>query len=113
MSYESLTKYYGKSVVYDDLMKNSWVTRSHFYMNFYLYSYAICISAACSITAKILEGNKETLNRYLEFLKAGSDKWPTEVYDILGISLEDEKVYCDAINYFDSLVEQFERIVNE
>ena len=94
-------------------MRNGWVTRSHYYMNFYLYSYAICISVACSIASKILEGDEETLKRYLDFLKTGSDKWPMEAYEVLGVSLDDEKVYCDAIHYFDSLVEQFDAIYNE
>ncbi|MBP5679252.1 MAG: oligoendopeptidase F family protein [Bacilli bacterium] len=113
ISMESFEKYYGDSVVCDDLLKNSWVTRSHYYMNFYLYSYAICISVACSIASKILKGDSDTLHHYLDFLKVGSDKWPMEVYSILGVNLEDEHVYCDAIAYFDSLVEEFEKIVNE
>ena len=113
LSYDSLSKYYGKSVKYDDKIRNSWVTRSHYYMNFYLYSYAICISVACSIASKVLEGNKEVLNNYIEFLKAGSDKWPHEAFKILGIDLEDKKVYIDAIKYFDSLIEQANIIANE
>ena len=113
LSYDSLTKYYGDSVEYDDLIKNGWVTRSHYYMNFYLYSYAICISVACSIASKILEGDQDTLERYLTFLKIGNDKWPIEAYQVLGVDLEEETVYSDAIQYFDSLVEQFEKIYNE
>ena len=113
LSYNSLSKYYGNVVEKDDLMKNSWVTRSHFYMNYYLYSYAVCISVACSIAAKILEGDQTTLDHYIDFLKTGSDKWPNETYERLGISLEEEKVYCDAIKYFDSLIDQFEKIYNE
>ena len=113
LSYNSLSKYYGNSVVYDDKIRNSWVTRSHYYMNFYLYSYAICVSVACAVASKILEGDKEMLDQYIKFLKTGSDKWPSEAYQVLGINLEDENVYCDAIKYFDSLVEEFERIYNE
>ena len=113
LSYKSLAKYYGDKVELDDYLKNSWITRSHYYMNFYLYSYAICISVACSVASKILEGDTDTLNKYIEFLKTGSDKLPTEAYNILGINLEDEKVYCDAIKYFDSLVDLFEKIYNE
>ena len=109
----SLKKYYGNSVDYDEKIKNSWITRSHYYMNFYLYSYSICISVACSIASKILEGDQDTLNHYLEFLKTGSDKWPVEAYQILGVNLEDEQVYVDAIKYFDSLVEQFDAIYKE
>ncbi len=113
LSYNSLKEYYGNSVKYDDMIKTGWVTRSHYYMNFYLYSYAICVSVACSVASKILEGDKETLDNYIKFLKTGSDKWPVEAYEILGINLEDEKVYNDAIKYFDSLIDEAFNIVNE
>ena len=113
LSIESLKKYYGKSVEIDDYLKNGWITRSHYYMNFYLYSYAICISVASSVASKILEGDKTTLDNYSKFLKTGSDKWPMEAYKVLGIDLEDKKVYQDAIKYFDSLVNEFDKIYNE
>ena len=113
MTYDSLSKYYGKSVKYDDKIQNSWVTRSHYYMNFYLYSYAICISVACSIASKILNGDEETLNNYISFLKVGSDKWPLEAFRILGVDLENKDVYMEAIHYFDSLIEKAYQISNE
>lgn len=107
---KSLKKYYGKEVKLDKYSKNSWITRSHYYMHFYLYSYAICISVASFVASEILKGNKEVLNNYLEFLKVGSDKWPTEAFEILGVDLNSPQVYESAIDYFDSLVEKFENI---
>ncbi len=113
LCYDSLTKYYGNSVSYDRDIQNSWITRSHYFMNFYLYSYAVCISVASMVASRVLEGDQEFLNRYLEFLKVGSDKRPKEAYQILGVDLEDEKVYEEAIHYFDSLLDQFEKIYME
>ncbi len=113
ITYDYFSKYYGNSVKYDDKIHNNWVTRSHYYMNFYLYSYAICISVACGIAYRILEGDKKVLDNYIEFLKVGSDKWPAEAYKVLGINLEDESVYVDAIKYFDSLIEQAYKISDE
>lgn len=113
LCYDSLTKYYGNSVSYDRDIQNSWITRSHYFMNFYLYSYAVCISVASMVASRVLEGDQEFLNRYLEFLKVGSDKRPKEAYQILGVDLEDEKVYEEAICYFDSLLDQFEKIYME
>lgn len=107
---KSLKKYYGKEVKLDKYSKNSWITRSHYYMHFYLYSYAICISVASFVASEILKGNKEVLNNYLEFLKVGSDKWPTEAFEILGVDLNSPQVYESAIDYFDSLVSKFENI---
>ncbi len=106
----SVKKYYGPAVKIDKYAKNKWITRSHYFMNFYLYSYAICISVATSVASKILSGDQDVLNRYIEFMKCGSDKWPSEAFAILGIDLEDKKVYEDAINYYDSLITKYYEI---
>ena len=109
----ALKRYYGKSVVTDKYIKNGWVTRSHYYMHFYLYSYAICISVASYVASKILAGDKDMLDKYIKFLKTGSDKWPNEAFSVLGINLEDEKVYLDAIKYFDSLLDKFNLLLDK
>ncbi len=106
----SLKKYYGSAVKVDKYAKNKWITRSHYYMHFYLYSYAICISVASAVASKILNGDKVMLNNYIEFLKSGSDKWPSEAFKILGVNLEDKSVYEEAIKYFDSLIDKFKEI---
>ena len=107
---KSLKKYYGTAVKLGKYSKNSWVTRSHYYMHFYLYSYAICISVASSVAYRILNGDKKMLDNYIEFMKCGSDKWPSEAFEVLGINLEDETVYEDAIKYFDSLINKYYEI---
>lgn len=107
---DSLKKYYGKSVVLDKYAHTSWITRSHYYMNFYLYSYAFCISIAMFVASNILSGNEEMLNKYRTFLSAGSNVWPIDAFKILGIDLCDKMVYEEAIKYFDSLIDEFERV---
>ena len=110
-THKLLKQYYGNTVELDDeYCKNGWIRRSHYYMNFYLYSYAICIAVAATVASKILSGDKEMLNNYLKFLKVGSDKWPKEAFEVLGINLEDKEVYENAIKYFDELLNKFESI---
>lgn len=112
-SKSSLKKYYGPAVKLDKYASNSWVTRSHYYMNFYLYSYAICISVATNVASKILDGDKEMLSNYYKFMKLGADKWPNEAFEVLGIDLESPDVYENAIKYFDSLIVKYREILNE
>ena len=111
--YKSKELYGGKHRELDEYTKNSWAVRSHYYMNFYLFSYSISIAVATSIANKIINGDKEVLNKYIEFLKAGSDKDITETFAILGINLEDKKVYEDAVKFFNSLLDKYEKIYNE
>ncbi len=112
-SKSSLKKYYGLAVKCDKYAANTWVLRSHYYMNFYMYSYAICVSVASNVASKIINGDKEMLQNYMKFLKAGSDKWPSEAFSILGIDLEDKSVYENAIKYFDSLIDEYDKIMKD
>ena len=109
-SKSSLKKLYGSAVKCDKYAANSWVTRSHYYMNFYLYSYAICVSVATNVAKKILEGDKNMLDNYIKFMKLGSDKWPMEAFEVLGVDLESPEVYQNAINYFEDLMDKYEKV---
>lgn len=110
ISEESLKYYYGDTVKLSPYDKGSWIFRSHYYSNFYLYNYAICVSVASYFASKITDGDKETLDKYLEFLKFGSDIYPLDAFKKLGISLEDENVYKNAILYFDKLISMLESL---
>lgn len=110
LTMDSLKKYYGNVVKLDDYSCNSWIRRSHYFMNYYLYSYSICISVASYVASEILSGNKDMLDRYMKFLSTGSDKWPTEAFAILGVDLTKKDVYQKAINYFDSLIDKFRKV---
>ena len=110
ISEESLKYYYGDTVKLSPYDKGSWIFRSHYYSNFYLYNYAICVSIASYFASKITDGDKETLDKYLEFLKFGSDIYPLDAFKKLGISLEDENVYKNAIFYFDKLISMLESL---
>lgn len=113
LTLDSLKRYYGNYVEIDSYAKNSWITRSHYYMDFYLYSYAICISVATSVASKILAGDKKVLEKYIQLLQAGNDIWPADAFKILGINLEDKKVYEEAIHYLNSLLDKYEKIYNQ
>ena len=113
MTRKGLKKYHGNTVKLDKYANNSWINRSHYYMHFYLYSYAICVSVALSVASKILKGDKDTLNKYYEFMKCGSDMWPKDVFMVLGVDLEDKKVYEEAISYFDTLIDRYYKIMHE
>ena len=110
ISEESLKYYYGDTVKLSPYAKGSWIFRSHYYSNFYLYNYAICVSVASYFASKITDGDKKTLDKYLEFLKFGSDIYPLDAFKKLGISLEDENVYKNAIFYFDKLISMLESL---
>lgn len=108
---DSLDLYYGDKVNRSEFNNLSWARRSHYYMNYYLYAYAICISVATNVAKQILDGNEEMLNKYLKLLKTGSDTWTKEAFEILDIDLEDPNVYKNAFEYFDSLIEEYRSLM--
>jgi len=108
---DSLDLYYGDKVNRNELNNLSWARRSHYYMDYYLYAYAICISVATNVAKKILDGDKEMLDKYLKLIKTGSDTWTKEAFEILDIDLEDPNVYKNAFDYFDSLIEEYRNLM--
>ncbi len=107
----SLKKYYGDIIKFDDWSGLSWIRRSHYYMNYYLFNYAFCIVVASNIALEISNGNEKMLDKYLKFLKTGSDVDIIDAFKIINIDLEDEKIYENAIKYFDEKVNQLEQLL--
>lgn len=111
LTLDSLKKYYGSEVELDCYSDISWCRRNHYYMNYYLYNYAFCISVATNVASKIIDGDKDMLSKYLKFLKTGSDHDVSDIFKIIDIDLEDERVYENAIKYFDTMVERLETLI--
>lgn len=107
---DSLKYYYGNKVKLTKYSQYSWIYRSHYYMNFYLYNYAVCISVASSLANDILNGNKKTLDKYMKYIKTGSNVKPLDAFKVLDIDLEKEDVYLNAIKYFDNLLDKLEEL---
>ena len=109
---DSLDKYYGNTISREEFDNLDWATRSHYYMNYYLYSYAICICVASYLAREIIRGNKNILDKYIKFLKVGGNVWASDAFKLLDVDLEDKKVYENAFAYFDELIEEFKKLSN-
>lgn len=110
--YNLRKKYYGNTVELLDETKYSWIRRTHYYRPFYLYQYAVGVSSACFTAKKILSGDKEFLNNYLKFLKAGGTKYPVDLLNMAGIDVMGEEVFNSAIDYFDELIDEFKKLTD-
>lgn len=107
MYYDLMCKYH-KGVVVDDEIKYEWSRIPHFYTPFYVYQYATGLSVALSIAKKISDGNKEMLDRYLEFLKSGSNDYPTNLVSKMGIDIK--CAVNDALDTFESLINEYKSL---
>lgn len=79
--------YFGEDIEVDKYISTEWARIPHFYMFYYVFQYATGFSSAVSLSEKILKGNKEDLEKYLNFLKAGKSKYPLEVLKEAGVDM--------------------------
>lgn len=103
-------KYFGKDMVIDEEIAYEWARIPHFYTPFYVYQYATGFSAAVAIATKIINGDKEVLHGYREFLKGGSSMHPIELLSLCKIDMSKPDVIQDALNVFGSLIEDLKKI---
>lgn len=111
--YEINKKYFGNNVVIDDEIRYEWERIPHFYYNFYVYKYATGLSAACYIVNRILSGEENAVNDYINFLKCGKSRSPLDSLLVAGVDLSDSKVIEEAIKMFDDTIEEFKKLYSE
>ena len=111
--YDINRKYFGNNVVIDDEIRYEWERIPHFYYNFYVYKYATGLSAACYIVNRILSGEENAVNDYINFLKCGKSRSPLDSLLVAGVDLSDSKVIEEAIKMFDDTIEEFKKLYSE
>ena len=109
----SISYYYGDILNKDEYSGLSWISRSHYYMNYYLYAYSLCISIASYVASEISNGNKEMIDKYIKFLSTGTDVDNVDIFKVLGIDITDKNVYVKAIEYFDNMIDRLEELLKE
>ncbi len=109
---ELMNKYSGGIVKEHKLQKYGWSRINHFYSSFYYYKYAFGISCATFVANKILNGDKDILDKYIKFLKLGDSVYPTDALKVLGIDMCNKEILIDTIKFFDSKISEFESIYN-
>lgn len=104
-------KYYGDAVVSDEEIGLEWARIPHFYYNYYVYQYATGYSAATALANNILEGGAGSVDRYLDFLKAGSSEYPIEVLKKAGVDMTSKQPILDALAVFEDKLNEMEKLL--
>ncbi|WP_257349137.1 oligoendopeptidase F [Pseudalkalibacillus decolorationis] len=113
MYYELNQKYFGDDIVIDEEIGLEWARIPHFYYNFYVYQYATGFSAAASLSKQLLDEGKPAVDRYLNFLKAGSSDYPIEVLKKAGVDMTSSKPIEEALTVFESVLGEMEQLLFE
>ncbi len=104
-----LSKYFGDDVTIHELDTLESLRIPHFYSSFYVYKYATGISAAVSLSKKVIEGG--SIEPYLSFLQSGCSKYPLELLQGAGVDLTTPQPIQDSLKLFESLVSQLEQSI--
>jgi len=103
---------YGGEVVADhDRSGIRWAQFPHTYMNFFVYQYATGISAAHALADRVLSGEPDAAEKYVEFLSAGSSAYPLEALKIAGVDMTEREPVEKAFGVLAEVVDRLEELV--
>jgi oligoendopeptidase F len=103
-----LEKYFGPDTVIDEVSDIEGLRIPHFYRAFYVYKYATGVSAAISLSRRVLEGGAKERDDYFAFLKSGGSRFPIESLRVAGVDMAGAEPIETAINLFSQRVSQLE-----
>lgn len=106
-------KYFGEDIVVDEAIGLEWARIPHFYYNYYVYQYATGYAAATSLANQIMTEGEAAVNRYKDFLKAGSSNYPIEVLKQAGVDMTKKEVIIQALDVFEEKLNEFENLLNK
>ncbi|BAB06575.1 peptidase [Halalkalibacterium halodurans C-125] len=109
--YDLNVKYFGDEIVIDKEIGLEWARIPHFYYNFYVYQYATGYSAAAALAKQILEDGAPVVERYLDFLKAGSSQYPIDILKHAGVDMTSKKPIQEALSLFEKTLDEIEALL--
>lgn len=109
--YDLNKKYFGDDIVVDEEIGLEWARIPHFYYNYYVYQYATGYSAATALSKQILEEGEPAVERYLNYLKAGSSDYPIEVLKKAGVDMTSKEPIEEALKVFEEKLNEMEELL--
>ncbi len=107
---ELLETYFGSAMVLEPESDLEGLRIPHFYRAFYVYKYATGLSAALTLSQKVLDGDKKDLDAYIAFLKSGGSKFPIDSLKSAGVDMSTPAPIEAALQLFKTLVKKFEEL---
>ena len=110
---EMYQKYWGKDMIVDNEETFTWARIPHFYYNFYVYQYATSYAASQELVSQIKNEGQPAIDRFLDFLKAGSSKYPIDVLKTAGVDMTSPQPILAVVKKMNQLLDQMEALLAE
>ncbi|MFS1515571.1 oligoendopeptidase F [Bacillus sp. SCS-151] len=111
--YDLNKKYFGNDLVIDEEIGLEWSRIPHFYYNYYVFQYATGFSAATALSKQILDEGQPAVDRYMDFLKAGSSDYPIEVLKKAGVDMTSSTPVKEACQVFEEKLNEMEQLLTK
>jgi len=96
-----------------DYIDMEWAYIPHFYYNFYVYQYSTSFTASNSLAEKVMSGDKEALDRYINFLSAGSSEYSIDLLKNAGVDMTSTEPLEGTIQAMNKIMDKIEEILNK
>lgn len=111
--YELNKKYFKDSVIIDELIRYEEYRIFHFYRPFYVYQYATGLICAIFIAQNILNEEEGYRDKYLAFLKSGSNQDALDILKIVDIDLTIDEPFEKAFSFIKEMLEELKDLIKE
>jgi oligoendopeptidase F len=106
-----LDLYFGDAVVIDAALELESLRIPHFYSAFYVYKYATGLSAAVTLSQRVLNNESGAVENYLGFLKSGGSKFPLETLRSAGVDMGTPEPIQRTIALFEKRLGELESLL--
>jgi oligoendopeptidase F len=106
-----LAAYFAENFVLDPQLDLECLRIPHFYGAFYVYKYATGISAAVTLSEKVLKGERNAVDAYLGFLKSGGSKFPLETLKAAGVDITTSAPIERTLRLFERRLGELEQLL--
>lgn len=108
---ELLESYLGEVLEIEPPLELECLRIPHFYSAFYVYKYAIGLSASIALSGRVLAGEDGAVEKVHAFLRSGGSRPPLETLKIAGVDMESSQPVEAALRLFSQRVDELESIL--
>ena len=105
-------KYWGTEMTFGEGEEYTWARIPHFYYNFYVYQYATGFAASEVLTGKVKTEGKPAVNKYLNFLKAGSSDYPINILKSAGVDMNSPEPVIAVSAKMNKILDEIESLLS-
>src|SRR5690606_27017597 len=105
-------KYWGPNMVIAEEEECTWARVPPFYYNLYVYQYATGFAASQVLANLVKNNGKSAVDKYLNFLKAGSSDYPINILKNAGVDMNSPDPVLAVTNKMNDVLDEMETLIN-